>query len=266
MVQNHNCLIIEVNKVEEKTFQLTLFSPSVVKEAKPGSFVHLKVSELNSPLLRRAFSIYSVNSKKKTLDLLFRVIGVGTEILSQKKPGESLELLAPLGKSFSYKEKKKKKILVAGGMGIAPLNFLLEKLLYQKEKPILFFGAKNQKDLIGLENLKKKPMEKFFSSEDGSVGCKGMITDVFERELKSNYLTRAEILVYACGPVAMLKQISELSLRYNFKAEISLENHMPCGVGACFGCAVKIKNGNDFIYKRVCSDGPVFDAQEVILD
>lgn len=256
--------LISNRRLKEDIFQLKLFSPEIVKLARPGNFVHIRISPNNFPLLRRAFSIHSIDSKIKSFDILFKVVGPGTEVLSQKKFKDRLNILGPLGNSFSYPEKKEKVTLVAGGMGIAPLFFLASFLIRNKKlnpKKIDFlYGEKSKKDFVCLDDLKELKMNLFLATEDSSSGFKGMVTELFLTKGKNK---NKDSIIYSCGPQKMMEKMAEISKRYDLFCQLSLESHMPCGIGACMGCVVKCE---DETYKRICCDGPVFDAKEVRFD
>jgi dihydroorotate dehydrogenase electron transfer subunit len=150
-------------------------------------------------------------------------------------------------------------------MGIAPLFYLINSLLTKKfnpEKITLFFGVKRKNEYLLINEIVSTGIRLHLATEDGSSGFKGMITELFIQELKSKRLKTRRTKFYACGPNPMLKRISKISREFNLDCQVSLENHMPCGIGACMGCVVRTSEG----YKRVCKDGPVFDAREVILD
>jgi dihydroorotate dehydrogenase electron transfer subunit len=257
--------VISKEKLRKNIFKFTLSSPLISQRAKPGNFVHIKVSPTQYPLLRRAFSVHSVDKKRKTFEILFKVVGKGTEILSKSSPGDTLDLLGPIGNNFSLPKKEKTVMLVAGGMGIAPLWFLFANLVKKidKEKLIFFLGAKTNDELLYYEKLKQVGADLMVTTDDGSFGIKGLVTEVFLKEIQRRKNEPRKLEVYSCGPSEMLKKMSEISKRYGFSCQISLEGHMACGVGACWGCAVKLEDGG---YKRVCIDGPVFDAKEVVLD
>ncbi len=247
----------------ESIFKLTFSSPSISQKAKPGNFIHVRVSTGDRPLLRRAFSIHSIDKNKKTFDILFRVVGKGTEILSRTIPGEWLDTLGPGGNSFTLPAKSKEIMLVAGGMGIAPLWFLLTHL---REKGIdpsritFLYGAKTKRELLYLDKFKKIKLRLILTTDDGSWGEKGLVTDSFLREIKRRNQDYSNLAVYSCGPEMMLVRMSTLAKELNLSCQISLETHMACGVGACWGCAVESSNGT---YRRACADGPVFDAREI---
>lgn len=258
-------LLLSVENLGEKLIRSKIYSPSISKKALPGNFCHLRVNDSYSPLLRRAFSIHRVEKEKNSFELLFKVVGPGTQILSQKKPGEKIDLLAPLGNSFSLPAKGENAVLLAGGMGIAPLFYLVNYLMEKKFDPLkisLFFGVKKKYEYFLINEIVSTGIKLHLATEDGSSGFKGMITELFIQELKSKRLKTKRTKFYACGPNPMLKKVSEISRKFKLDCQVSLENHMPCGVGACMGCVVKTVKG----YKRVCKDGPVFDTREVIID
>jgi dihydroorotate dehydrogenase electron transfer subunit len=265
MLSQFTSSVISKEKLSEKIFKLTLSSSHIARTAKPGNFVHIRVNPDHHPLLRRAFSVHGVDEEKRCFEVLFKVVGRGTQILSEKSPGEALDILGPIGKGFSFPQEGETVMLVAGGMGIAPLWFLLTSLIDQipKERVMFFLGAKTEEELVYCERLKGLGTNLIVTTDDGSFGAKGLVTDVFLREINKRENGSEKLVVYSCGPQEMLKKMSEISKEYNFSCQISLEGSMACGVGACWGCAVKLENGG---YKRVCIDGPVFDAREVVLE
>jgi len=265
MVSQLSSSVLSQEDFPKKIFKLTLSSSIISKKAKPGNFVHIKVSSNDHPLLRRAFSIHSVDKDKGCFEVLFKVVGKGTEILSKKSPGDTLDILGPIGNNFFLPENGKKIMLVAGGMGIAPLWFLYTHLIrrFHKNKLTFFVGTKNKKELLYAEELKNMGANLIIATDDGSTGRKGLVTEVFLKEIERRDYNHQKLAVYSCGPQMMMKRMSQLAKRLNLFCQISLETHMPCGVGACWGCVVK---QNDGTYKRVCVDGPVFDAREVELE
>lgn len=254
--------VLSSQTLQDKIFKLTLASSLIAKRAKPGNFVHIRVSENDHPLLRRAFSVHSLGKGKNEFEILFKVVGKGTEILSRKLPGDRLDVLGPIGNSFSLPKKADEIILVAGGMGIAPLWFLLADLVRRSErsKVVFFLGAKTKRELVYAEKLKETGVKVIIATDDGSRGRKGMVTEIFEREIKKKGYDHGKLAVYSCGPQMMLQRMAEIARRLDLYCQVSLETHMACGVGACWGCAARQKDGT---YKRVCIDGPVFDTREL---
>ena len=227
--------------------------------------MHIRVDPHPYPLLRRAFSLHGADPQRGTFDILFKVVGTGTSVLSEKNPGEALDLLGPLGNSFSIPKKTKEFVLVAGGMGIAPLYFLARKLAQRRNKVTFFYGSKTEDEILLSREFQSLNISLKIATDDGTWGFKGLVTEFFEKGIKRGNLKNS--VVYSCGPEPMLKKMTELSRKYKFFCQISLETHMPCGVGSCMGCVVKCRTSrNRIAYKRACKDGPVFDAQEVIFD
>lgn len=257
--------ILSKEFLREKFFKLAFSSAAIAKAAKPGNFVHIRVSEDDYPLLRRAFSIHHVDKSKNRFEILFKVVGKGTEILSQKCPGENLDVMGPIGNEFSLPRQNKQIMLVAGGMGIAPLWFLLSRFSnkLKKDGMVFFLGARSKKELIYIDKLKKTGIELIVTTDDGSSGKKGLVTEIFLKEIEKRNIDPKKLAVYSCGPQSMLSRMSQIAGKLDFSCQVSLENHMACGVGVCWGCVVKHKDGT---YKRICADGPVFDARELNLE
>ncbi len=291
--------IVSNTQVAENYFKMCLDAPLVAQKAEPGQFIYIKTSNNYKPLLRRAFSIHSIgyrllvigyrqkrqsqSQKPNTLELLYKVRGIGTEILAEKKAGEELDIIGPLGKGFNIisniKYQKSKIILIGGGIGIAPLVFLSEKLTKskiknQKSKITVLLGAETKEKILCKNDFEKLGCEVKIATEDGSQGFKGKVTELLAKGLLAiSHLPASPawlggpFAIYACGPTPMLKEIAQISQRNKIPCQVSLEEKMACGIGACRGCVIKVKNYKDeenFIYKRVCKDGPVFDAQEII--
>lgn len=251
--------IISNARIKNKYFKLCIHAPTIAMLVRPGQFMQLKVSESDGPLLRRPFSIHRV--KKARVEILYEVIGYGTEILSQRKVGEYLDIIGPLGNGFDYGApgtKHQAPLLVAGGMGVAPLLFLGEQLAKRHTPYVIadarvLIGAKTKNQILCEKEFKSLGYDVKIATDDGSRGFKGKITDLLK-----DFLPKSPL--YACGPRPMLKEIAMLSKKYKISAQISLEEHMACGIGACLGCVVKTKSG----YQRVCKEGPVFDAGQII--
>jgi dihydroorotate dehydrogenase electron transfer subunit len=223
--------------------------------AKPGQFVQVQTSDTHDPLLRRPLSVH--DSSPATLTLLFRHAGRGTELLARKKPGESLNLIGPLGSGFSIGQQQEA-VVVAGGIGAAPLYFLLRQLQESGKKVSFFYGARSKHELLLRQEYSCLATEYAEATDDGSAGLHGFVT-----ELAKKAIAELDADIYACGPAAMLRQVARLAQEFHRECYVSLEAHMACGVGACLGCVVPV--GTEGQYKRVCVDGPVFNAQEVFI-
>jgi dihydroorotate dehydrogenase electron transfer subunit len=238
-------------------FKIALEAPYIAKNAIPGQFVQVRCSETTEPLLRRPFSVHRVENER--VELLYEVIGQGTEILSQKATGDVIDVLGPLGNGFTI-NLKSSATLVAGGIGVAPLVFLAEELKRQNISATILLGART-KSLILCEREFKRAGAVHIATDDGSRGYKGFVTVLLKDKLSAiRYPLSA---VYACGPNPMLKRVSEVCEDLGADCEVSLEEKMACGIGACLGCAVNIK-GKKPETKMVCKDGPVFKANKII--
>lgn len=245
--------VIRNKRIKDNFYNLVLSAPQIASSVLPGQFVNIKIEEV---FLRRPFSVQF--RKKDCLGILYEVVGKGTFFLSQKKENDSLDIIGPLGRGFSLpKEKNREIILVAGGIGIAGLFFLAEKLL-EKQKIKVLIGAKTKNKLLCEKELKDLGCEVFVSTDDGSKGFKGKVTELLKKLIsaKNNHSKT----IYACGPYPMLKELAEISHALNILTWVLLDQHMACGFGACLGCSIETKYG----FKRVCKDGPVFNAEEII--
>jgi len=248
--------IVAKQKIGRDYFKLSLCSPRISALAQAGQFVVIRASTGDVPLLRRPFGVHHVG--KASFDILVEVVGTATKILSQKKQGEYLDVIGPLGNGFRFGTqgtRHKTQVLVAGGMGVAPLFFLAEKL---KGIPkVVLIGARNKKQVLCEKEFKKLGCDVKIATDDGSKGFKGKVTELLREILVTG---RKHATIYACGPKPMLKEISRIAKNNNLSGQISLEEHMSCGIGACLGCVVKTKTG----LKRVCKEGPVFAAKDII--
>ncbi len=252
-------------EVVPEVYRMCLYAPEVSHAARPGQFLHIRIDGSFDPLLRRPISINKVDRKRGLVFLLYRVAGKGTLKLSKKKGGQDVDVLGPLGKGFTVKQPSPDTFLavVAGGMGIAPLNFLLEELRESASSISVFLGARTGRSLPGQKEVAEMGYVPRIATDDGSLGYKGPVTDLFEKGLAC----RPTSFVYSCGPVAMLKQVSSVLQKHNIPGEISLEERMGCGLGACLSCVCKVKDPyseEGFAYKRACTEGPVFPAREVL--
>lgn len=231
----------------------------LAENACPGSFVMIQPDNGTDPLLRRPFTICGVSGDMA--EVLFQVKGRGTDIMSKWEPGRIVNILGPLGNGFSISDNLKNAYLVAGGMGIAPLLFLARDLNNRGVDVSIFFGAKTVLETIILEDQNLDRCELYYSTEDGSKGSKGFVTEQLNTVLKSDsskgFMNSS---IFCCGPLKMLEKVSETAATFKLPCQVSLEEKMACGVGACLGCVTCAKGD---AYKRVCVDGPVFKSTEI---
>jgi dihydroorotate dehydrogenase electron transfer subunit len=261
----------EVSKNEEiqnDYFLMKVILPSSYTEPLPGQFVMIRIAGLHDPFLSRPISIYSFSRRKTScaIELLYRVVGKGTQILAGLIKGSQVEISGPLGGSYTIDPAKKNIVFIAGGIGIAPLSLLAQYLCktacHDADAMTFYLGAQTADAIVGLEHLRKYCYNIVLCTDDGSLGGKSLVTKAFQKDIKK--YTQEDTVIYACGPKPMLRSLSTI-LDGKYFCQVSLEERMACGVGACVGCVVAVKDENgEKAYKRVCADGPVFDLQEVI--
>lgn len=259
MIKKELCQIVSQAEIAEHIFKLTLQGELVRDMNEPGQFVHLKIAQHFEPLLRRPISISDIQKDKNQFTMIYRAEGRGTALLSEKKPGDVVDVLGPLGNGFPIHEAKpgETALLVGGGIGIPPLFELSKQLVKQGVNVIHVLGFQSA-NVVFYEDEFTKLGETYVATVDGSYGTKGFVTNIIEdRKLTFDVL-------YSCGPTPMLKALENNYL--DKKVYLSLEERMGCGIGACFACVCH--TGDDptgYTYKKVCSDGPVFKAGEVLL-
>ncbi|MBI5966754.1 MAG: dihydroorotate dehydrogenase electron transfer subunit [Deltaproteobacteria bacterium] len=242
-------------------FRLRLLCPEIARFAQPGQFIMLRVNELRDPFLRRPFGfsrIFPPQEKRArpedegVLEICYQIVGRGTSLMTQLREGQRLDILGPLGNGFWAKEGQKGAILVGGGIGIAPLISWAEKLhkvggkkkrltRNSEEAPEVFvlIGGKSRDKILGIREIKKMGLDPQVATEDGSMGLPGLATDLLEREL----LTKGHdsTSLYACGPMPMLARVAQIADQFDLPCQVLMETRMACGVGACLGCALKVK-------------------------
>ena len=251
----HDFEVTRNHHITDDYFALYLKCPVPLPEILPGQFVEVLVNNSATTYLRRPFSIYEADYEKNELSLLIKTVGDGTMTLSKLKEGDSLNLVYPLGNSFSLPEGKKA-LLIGGGVGIAPMLLLAQRLKAQGYQPDVLIGGRTTSDIV--EPEKYTPFGNvYITTDDGSAGEKGMVTQhsVFSGEV-SDYS-----IIYACGPDPMMKAVARLAASLHIPCEISLENTMACGIGVCLCCVVETVDGN----KTTCIDGPVFNTSKLKL-
>jgi dihydroorotate dehydrogenase electron transfer subunit len=263
--------IKEIRDLGAQNFLITLQAPEQARLIRPGQFVMLKcVEEVEEdPLLRRPFTIFNIlknarGGKPAGMELLVKAVGLGTHKLTRLRSGQFLFCLGPQGRGFQVSAEMRNRVeiacLVAGGVGIAPLYLLAQSLMAQNVKPVLFYGGANVADLVLRDRFEQLGIDIFYSTDDGSFGERGLVTQPFVQFLKAH--PRRDIRVYACGPWGMMKAVHLLAAQNNLPCEVSLEARMGCALGACLGCVVRSKDqGGEGQFLRVCQDGPVMDSK-----
>ncbi len=262
--------VLSNEKVAPDIFRIRIDIWDEVKRACPGQFIHVRCSSLYDPLLRRPFSIHEVN--QNAVGILYRAAGKGTVLLSEKKPGDMLDVMGPLGSGFKIVPGRGPFVIVAGGMGAAPMIFLAKIISGRVEDSAgkrdradirVLIGAGTKELVLCEEDFKKLGCSVEIATDDGSYGREGYVSRLF----KELVVKMKPLQVYACGPGAMLREIAIEAFRHKISCQMSFEERMGCGVGACLGCVMKVKEPDGSLtYKRVCREGPVFDAEAVVWD
>ena len=246
--------VVENTSLNSTNFLIKVKSPSVLPELKPGQFVNIEVKNSNEVFLRRPFSIYEVDYKNNTLSMIIKILGRGSKILTELKVGDSLSIVYPLGKSFTFPGKSDRILLVGGGSGVAPMLFLARESGLKPENIDIILGARTKEDHVNVDSYSQYAAL-HFASEDGSLGEKGFVTQhsVFTGNLKKYNK------IYACGPDGMMRAVAKEAKSAGVFCEVSLENLMACGFGVCLCCIEPTHNGN----LCVCTDGPVFNINDL---
>ncbi|HIN83233.1 MAG TPA: dihydroorotate dehydrogenase electron transfer subunit [Chromatiales bacterium] len=262
-------------------FVMRVQSPKIAALAKPGSFVHIRCSD--SLEMRRPLSIMRSNANTGWVDLLYKATGFGTQQLSQRQVGDNLSMIGPIGAPFTLNPERPRALLIGGGVGIPPMVFIASEMQSGDWKPLAILGsevpfpftAEPSRTLVpGMPDgviacmplLEQWGIPSRLTSLQGYPGChEGYVTDLANTWLETlNDEQRAEVAIYACGPHPMLKAVAQLAQTWSLPCQVSLEEFMACAVGGCAGCTVEIVTDSGSAMKRVCVDGPVFNAATVV--
>lgn len=278
--------ILRNENISQNYFKLALKLPKDSILPIPGQFYNIRCSETTDPLLRRPFSLHRVIQNKNSfhIEILYRVVGKGTEWLSKREKGDFLDVIGPLGNGFMIEEGLENILLIARGIGISPLYAVGEKALKKdKRKKIFILMGARLKERILYEEECRKIGEVFLYTDDGSRGYHGKAPDLLLYLLENKKLPE-KLSLYACGPRLMLKELAEIANRFGFPGQVALEEHLGCGLGACLSCACPLKSGSikrnnqwgksslqwsedrSLVYSLICKDGPIYDIQEVDWD
>ena len=264
-------------------FVIRLAAPQCAAHAEPGSFAHLTCDPLIA--LRRPLSIMHADPRDGVIEILYKVVGAGLEALSRRKPGESVSLLGPIGRGFVVRGERPLALLIGGGVGIPPMMFLAERLRARDEadsRPLVLMGseipfpfrARPSRIVVAgmpagciacMPRLEAAGIASRLASRAGFPGCfDGFVTELADAWLGALPAVELErVAVYACGPTPMLRACAALARKYGIPCQASLEEYMACAVGGCAGCTVLVRTPGGTAMKRVCVDGPVFDALNV---
>lgn len=246
--------IIEKKILSDQIILVTFKSDELTKDAKPGQFVNVRVSETCYPYLRRPFSYCDVEGD--SFKLMFTIFGQGTRMMANAPLRTKFDIIGPLGNGFNLNDDFENAVLVGGGLGIAPFPFVT-RLLDAKKKIYTYIGARSKEFVVsyGLKNFQ-------IATDDGSIGFHGNVVELLRNDLEKKVFN-GKIKIFGCGPTPMLRALKQLSEEFNLNCEVSTEESMACGFGICQGCPIELSDSSG--YKLVCKDGPVFNVKEIKL-
>lgn len=248
---DEDAAVLENRKVNAEYFKLTFRSKKLSRGVEPGQFVNIQIDSLFDPFWRRPFSYYRVNRDR--VEILYEILGRGTALLALKKKGDGLKIMGPLGRPFALKVPNKKRVLVAGGVGVPPLIFLAER--YPTD--YLLIGTKTKKEVLPRKELAKVKAKVLYSTNDGSYGTKGFVTVLLKKIIEKE--SKQDLFIQTCGPKPMMHAVIKIAKKYDIEGEASLDETMACGMGVCLGCMVKTHEG----WIPSCTQGPVFRFDEL---
>ena len=257
------CKILKTEKIIDGIYKFTIKAPEIANVAKAGQFLEIQVSKTGEVFLRRPISIYNINKELGEIEFIFQVKGKGTDLLSSRKVGETLAILGPLGNGAFSVGNYKKVAIIGGGIGTYPLYELAKELKEKCDDVTMYMGFRN-KELVTLEKEFEEVTNRVvITTDDGSYKQKGFALDVLKEDCKKE----KPDIIFACGPLPMLKAVQSFANENDIKCEMSLEERMGCGIYACVGCNVRVvtENPDEVKYKYVCTNGPVFSSKEVII-
>jgi dihydroorotate dehydrogenase electron transfer subunit len=251
--------------LEHQNFQgeyriLRLQAPEIGPLVQPGQFLHLQIPQVDDRILRRPFSIYKAGSDE--VSILYKPVGRGTEAMRGLTAGISVDILGPLGNGYPELTPGRMPVLVAGGYGNAALYLKAREL---PVKGTAFFGGRTAEDILCVEEFKSLGWDVHPTTDDGSLGTRGLVTDAFDPWLNEQPdVSRLELFV--CGPNPMLRAMGDRAIARGFTAWLSLDQNMACGVGACLTCVIRRKTADGWEWARCCKDGPIFESREILWD
>jgi len=277
-------------RLTQNCWHMVLEATLIASEAKPGQFINVKIGKTNDPLFRRPFNIFkcvNLNGSALGIEIVYGLVGRGTRVMADLRHGDELDIIGPLGHGFEWSLDKKVHVLLGGGIGSAALFMLGEQISkvveeYGVELNILL-GAKTREELVLEREFKRLNGRVLVSTDDGTYGYHGFVTEMLTDNINSGKIS-PQCKIYGCGPKPMLKALALICLQYGIPAQVSVERHMMCGIGACLSCVCKVNKNTPlrlrdpkssqiqfipeekFGYALVCKDGPVFYMDELIFD
>lgn len=259
MAENVRIKLLKKEELKKDILKFTCLAPEIAKSVRPGQFIEIRISKTLDPFLRRPISIYNVNEENGIIEFVFQVKGRGTELLSKVEEEDFFDVIGPLGDNGFDFMKYKSIAIIGGGIGIFPLYELAKRSIKQSSV-YAYLGFRNEECVVLEEEFNKVSTKVIVTTDDGSYGQEGYAIDYLRTDLDNLKIDS----IFACGPLPMLKKVKEFAESKNIACQLSLEERMACGVGACMGCSVKLNTNDGSIqYARVCKDGPVFEADKI---
>ncbi|MEA3465378.1 MAG: dihydroorotate dehydrogenase electron transfer subunit [Thermodesulfobacteriota bacterium] len=266
-MKNLKTIVLHNSQIAPGYYRMMILAPGYPQQAAAGQFVMLRIQPQAQPLLRRPFGVFRTGTlpaecselpEREFVELVYKVVGTGTTMMSTLQSGDPVELLGPLGEGFTVAAKTTNHLLVGGGIGMVPLYMLAQQLCQRGDSVRLLMGGRTREDVLCITEFERLGVETYVSTDDGSLGEEGLVTAVLERKLRRF----PDASVYACGPMPMLDAVRTICHAAQVPLQVSLEALMACGVGACLGCVVPGCEHSDDKpdYLCTCRQGPVFNA------
>ena len=254
-----NCELLKKEMLIEGIYKFSVKAPEIAKDARAGQFLEIKVSETGEPFLRRPISIYNIDKENGIVEFIFQVKGRGTEILAARNVGDLIDIMGPLGFGGFKVQEYNNVAIIGGGIGTYPL-YELAKELKGKANLNVYLGFRDKSLVTCEKEFEDVGLNKLVvTTDDGSYKEKGYAIDFMKKDIAEHNVD----MIFACGPLPMLKAVRAYAIENNIPCQISLEERMGCGSGAGLGCAVKVISGTEPRYGHVCKEGPVFNAADV---
>jgi dihydroorotate dehydrogenase electron transfer subunit len=267
-------------------WRILLDSPQIASEVKPGQFIHVKIGGAGGPIFRRTLSVFKrvkLNGGSLGIEIVYKVVGLGTGLMAGLGKGDTVDIIGPLGHGFELHQDKAVQVLVAGGTGAACLFLLAEEISKAGVQLKVLLGAETKASVILEKEYATLKGEVMVSTDDGTYGDHGFVTEMLDKAFREGKIS-TNCAIYSSGPEPMLKALAPICQKYHIPAQVSMERHMMCGIGACLACVCKVDPSRvskyrdlgsshvqfvadkEFGYALVCKDGPVFNINEVIFD
>jgi len=285
MIQTHS-KIVSNEQLTEDCWRMLLDSPQIASEVKPGQFIHVKIGGAGGPIFRRPLSVFrrvKLNGGGLGIEIVYKIVGLGTGLMTGLREGDTVDIIGALGHGFELHQDKPVQVLVAGGTGAACLFLLAEGISRAGFQLKVLLGAETKASVILEKEYATLKGEVMISTDDGTYGYHGFVTEVLDKAFREGKIS-TNCAIYSSGPEIMLKALAPICQKYHIPAQVSMERHMMCGIGACLACVCKVDTNHvskyrdresshtqfvsdkEFGYALVCKDGPVFNVNEVIFD